>query len=192
MYENPLAQAICAWDGNFTYGELEFLSTSLAHRLTSEGVQGTRVPLLFEKSKWMPVAALAVMKAGGGSIAIDTNQPEARCRSILAHANSLVALGSPQNNSLAEKICESIIVIIVDDSQHWQTFCNPKLPIVQPSSILYVNFTSGTTGTAKGAINTHQGLCSSITYQQKALGFSNTSRVLDFASYAFDASWWNV
>jgi non-ribosomal peptide synthetase component F len=58
-------QAICAWDGNFTYGELDDLSSRLAGRLVTELDISPEVfvPLCFEKSKWTIVTMLAVMKA---------------------------------------------------------------------------------------------------------------------------------
>ena len=47
----PVAQAIFAWDGDLIYGQLDNLSTRLAHHLLHLGVgPGTLVPLCFEKS----------------------------------------------------------------------------------------------------------------------------------------------
>ncbi|PVI01698.1 acetyl-CoA synthetase-like protein, partial [Periconia macrospinosa] len=53
----PEAPAICAWDGEMTYGELDELSSRLAGHLVELGVQPEEVvPLCFEKSKWTVVA----------------------------------------------------------------------------------------------------------------------------------------
>jgi non-ribosomal peptide synthetase component F len=47
----PDAPAICAWDGELTYGELDALSTKLAGHLVELGVKAEdMVPLCFEKS----------------------------------------------------------------------------------------------------------------------------------------------
>ncbi|POR38790.1 Nonribosomal peptide synthetase [Tolypocladium paradoxum] len=191
--DSPLAPAVCAWDGDLTYRQLDDLSTALAHQLADIGVAGTIVPLFFEKSMWMPVAALAVMKAGGASVAIDTKQPEERLRAIASQANSLVALSSLQNESLARRLSsKDVEVVSVGPDQKSPFSVHSSLPVVSPSDILYVVFTSGSTGTPKGAIITHRNFCSAITYQQEALGFSKTSRVFDFSSYAFDAAWCNL
>lgn len=76
--EEPSALAIQAWDGDLTYRDLDELSSRLAYNLAKKGVgPGVIVLLCFEKSMWMPVAAIAVMKAGGASAALDTaTQPE--------------------------------------------------------------------------------------------------------------------
>jgi non-ribosomal peptide synthetase component F len=47
----PDREAVCAWDGSFTYGELDQLASKLACHLRMQGVgpEG-RVALLFDKS----------------------------------------------------------------------------------------------------------------------------------------------
>lgn len=191
--EQPLAPAINAWDGDLTYGELEDLSTTLAHYLSSRGVAGTVVPLLFEKSKFMSVAALAVMKAGGASVALDIKQPLDRLCAITAQANSPIILSSEKNESLARRVTTGMNELVILGLNQQLPVSSPfRLPPVSPADILYVVFTSGTTGTPKGVAITHGNFSTAITYQQKELGFSNTSRVFDFASYAFDAAWCNL
>jgi hypothetical protein len=47
----PVKEAICAWDGTFTYSEFESVTTRLASYLQSQGVgPETMVPLCFEKT----------------------------------------------------------------------------------------------------------------------------------------------
>ncbi|UNI13948.1 NRPS [Purpureocillium takamizusanense] len=193
--EDPSSPAVCAWDGDFTYQEVEELSTALALHLVWRGVAtDMKVALLFEKSKWMAVAALGCIKAGGACMAVDTTQPEERLRSIVSQSECPIVISSVPNQELARQLgfsTDSIVVVGPDklwDSPDPQT----ALPILMPSNDLYVVFTSGSTGTPKGAINTHRGFCTAITHQQRALGFTKSSRVFDFASYAFDASWCNL
>ena len=193
--EDPSAPAICAWDGNFTYQEVEELSTALALHLVERGVGANmKVALLFEKTKWMAIAALACMKAGGACMAVDTTQPEERLRSIVSQSECPVVISSVPNQELAGQLGFSVdnIVVVGPDKPWHRGHLQPDLPTLTPSHALYVVFTSGSTGTPKGAINTHRGFCTAITHQQKALGFTKSSRVFDFASYAFDASWCNL
>ncbi|KFX97278.1 hypothetical protein V490_02860 [Pseudogymnoascus sp. VKM F-3557] len=189
--ENPSALAVAAWDGNLTYRQLEDLSTNLAYRLSEEGIAGTIVPLLFEKSMFMPVAALAVMKAGGACMAMDIKQPRERLSVIASQATSSIILSSRTNESLAFQVGAGIKEIIVVGANQSHP-AHSSLPLVSPTATLYVVLTSGTTGTPKGVLITHRNFCSAIAYQQKLLGCSNTSRVLDLASYAFDVAWSNI
>ncbi|KFY99119.1 hypothetical protein V500_01452 [Pseudogymnoascus sp. VKM F-4518 (FW-2643)] len=194
--QQPDAPAVCAWDGELTYRELDKLSTRLAHQLVGLGVRpNVIVPLCFEKSMWTAVAMLAVMKAGGASVAMDSSQPEERLRSIVQQVEPIVVVSSAANEALAGRL--SMATVLVVDAQHLaQTKGGDRgratLPTVQPSDTLYIVFTSGSTGTPKGAIITHRNFSSAIRHQQAALGFNTTSRVFDFVSYAFDVTWSNL
>lgn len=193
--QQPNAPAICAWDGNLTYHELDRLSTKLAYRLIECSVgQDTIVPLCFEKSKWVPVAMLGVMKAGGASVAMDVTQPEERLQLLIKQIDPIMILCSASKQELAARLNMGNVGV-VDEAQleNLPVACHQVLPKVEPSSKLCIVFTSGSTGTPKGAILTHSNFSSAIVHQQKALGFDSPAqlRVFDFASYAFDAAWSN-
>lgn len=54
--EHPDAEAVCAWDGSLTYGELDIAARRLAIRLARLGVgPETFVPLCFVKSVRSPL-----------------------------------------------------------------------------------------------------------------------------------------
>lgn len=190
----PQAQAVCAWDGNWTYEELDRLSTKLAHYLVSLGVSSQHIlPLLFEKSRWMPIAMLGAMKAGAASVAVDTNQPEDRLRSIITQADPIVTLSSVAKQDLSRTLTSAQNVLVNEDGLEAIPLPKGKktLPAVDPSSRLYLVFTSGSTGTPKGVIIRHSNFASAIKHQKEAQGIVPTSRVYDFASYAFDVAWAN-
>lgn len=135
---------------------------------------------------------LAVMKAGGASVALDSNQPEERLRVIVEQVHASAILSSIDNESLCRRLTESTVAVIVPETATTQnSIAKQNLPVVRPSDILYIVFTSGSTGTPKGAVITHQNFSSAIQYQQEAIGLKEKSRVFDFASYSFDAPWWN-
>lgn len=62
----PEQEAVCSWDGNFTYQTLLDCARRVASQLVGFGVgPEIIVPLCFDKSKWNVVAALGVLIAGG-------------------------------------------------------------------------------------------------------------------------------
>lgn len=206
--EQPEAPAICAWDGDLTYDELDALSNKLACRLIDLGVApGQIIPLCFEKSMLTPIAMLAVMKAKGASLALDSALPEARLRVIVEQAKSSVILSSIKNRDLVHclkasstKNCTLVYhltdektIVIIKPHFETHTFIDRQMTLSEfdASYPVYVHFTSGTTGTPKGIIISHRNICSAIEHQQKPLGIDRTSRVYDFSSYAFDLAWWN-
>jgi amino acid adenylation domain-containing protein/thioester reductase-like protein len=198
VLENPGATAVCSWDGELTYGQLDHFSTLLAGHLASSGLgigPGALVPLYFEKSMWVPAAMIAVMKAGAASVALDPALPEHRLKSVVSQLSPKAILTSKSCAKLAAKITGAPIVEVgkgtfVQIKQLFQPI--KELPIISPSSILYIVFTSGSTGTPKGVIITHSNFCSAIRHQQHQLGFESSSRVFDCVSHAFDVAWSNV
>ncbi|KAJ3498686.1 hypothetical protein NLG97_g931 [Lecanicillium saksenae] len=194
----PLSPAICAWDGELTYEQLDKFSTVLACQLLSKHVKpGDIVPLFFEKSVCMPLSVVAVMKCGGAPVALDMDQPEERLRTIVSSLSSSLAMSSTASATTARTVLpEGSIVIHVRPQLLSETVDyireDVEWPEVSPSSLLYVVFTSGSTGEPKGVMISHRNFCSAIHYQQVAQRFTADDRVFDFASYAFDASWANL
>ena len=191
--KQPKALAICAWDGDTNYSELDTISSKLAFRLIGDfGIRpGQVVPLCFEKSKWMPLAIISVMKAGGISVALDTNLPDERLQSILSQTQAKIILSSQETNKIASRLADGTVIMTIQAYIDGPPCPNThgELPTVDPAVPVYIVFTSGSTGKPKGVIISHQNASSAITYQQTALGFKGMSRVYDFASYAFDATW---
>ncbi|KAH6989025.1 hypothetical protein BKA56DRAFT_710304 [Ilyonectria sp. MPI-CAGE-AT-0026] len=193
VQRQPEAQAICAHDGSLTYCQLDALSTRLARSLVKIGVKPeVVVPVVFEKSMWTAVAVLAVMKAGGASVVLDVTQPEERLSTIMHQLEFVLVLTSPSQYKLASTLAEDITVLVVTQMHIDQLSDESELSKVEPSNALYIVFTSGSTGQPKGAIITHANFSSAHLHQAKLIGFDSGSRVLDFASYAFDMSWYNL
>ncbi|GCB24116.1 nonribosomal peptide synthetase 12 [Aspergillus awamori] len=196
--EQPTALAIHAWDGDLTYGELDHLATSLATELVKLGVSppllgpNNVVPLCFQKSKWAIVSILGVLKSGLGFVLLDPSLPESRLRSILRTVGSKTLLSSQACMEISRRLCKMAIQVGPDLStipNHMKFHSNGVSGRTQlPSSLLYAVFTSGSTGTPKGVMVSHENFCSALHYQSRLLNFTARPRVLDGASYSFDAA----
>jgi amino acid adenylation domain-containing protein len=185
---NPDAPAVASWDGCLTYKELDCLSSNLAHQLRAAGVRpGVFVPICYERCKWIPVAMLGIVKAGGAFCALEPSYPKSRLAHICQSLKSTVILmmenSAPQVHGLV------VSTITVGDSL-WahseQTLVT--LPPARPENALYTVFTSGTTGQPKGIIHEHRSFCSSAMASLEPLSIGPQDRLLHFASYAFDLS----
>ncbi|KAK3293706.1 uncharacterized protein B0H64DRAFT_466327 [Chaetomium fimeti] len=207
---HPDKVALSSWDGQWTYAELETLSTRLAHHLTSRGVEvGTIVPLCFEKNRWTIIALLAVMKAGGAFALTDpTSQPEARMRTMAEQTGARLIVASEAQSDLAGRLTppDGGEVVTVSEASlasllptpsstnplpalpPYTTTTTPPLPTIPPTSPLYIQFTSGSTGKPKGVVISHGNYTSGALPRATAVGYTSTSRVFEFASYAFDVS----
>ncbi|OQE37215.1 hypothetical protein PENCOP_c010G01994 [Penicillium coprophilum] len=192
----PDALAVCAWDGDFTYAQLSTLSDHVAHSLCAMGnPPGSSVTLLFPKSRWTCVAMLGIIKAGCAAIALDTTHPDARLRAIIRHAQPKAMICCATTRDRVSLLCDSPILQL--DNSFLEiagtiTQQDTDFPVVSPKDIVYISFTSGTTGEPKGACISHSNVRSAVHHQGKALGFHQESRVFDFAPYSFDVAWSNV
>ena len=185
----PSAPAVCAWDGELTYGELDQLATRLAGRLVDLGVgPDVLVPLCFEKSMWTTVAMLGVLKAGGAFVMLDSAIPEQRLQTLFHQIGSNLMLSSIANMALSLRLSKTVIRVGPDSTKISSLVVSPGRKSQPSSTAMYAVFTSGSTGTPKGVVLSHQNFCSALNYQLQLLGFTKDSRVLDFASYTFDVA----
>ncbi|KAL7775607.1 hypothetical protein CFE70_009451 [Pyrenophora teres f. teres 0-1] len=188
---NPTDDAIVAWDGIFTYKELDHLSKCLADILLEAGVRRTElVPICLERSAWWAVAQLGVLKAGAACISLDPNYPAARNRKILTTSLAKVIIVSNDTRNLFEG--SGLKLITLDEPSLKMrpepfTWINAREEVIS-SDPAYVVFTSGSTGSPKGIAIEHVALCTSAVNYGKALSISQSSRVLQFASCTFDVS----
>lgn len=191
MKRIPGAPAICAWDGELSYAEMDRLSGRLAAHLVSLGAgPGNMIPLCFEKSMWYPVAALAILRAGAAAVAMDSTQPEGRLKAIVTQISPKLLLASASTQELASQLSDAKVVV-VDEGHSLSWPVDPAPVNVSPSDTLYIVFTSGSTGTPKGIVTTHQNFSSAATHQASILNIREGTRVFDFVSYSFDVSWSN-
>ncbi|GFF52330.1 nonribosomal peptide synthase, putative [Aspergillus lentulus] len=188
--DNPSSSAICAWDGDFAFDELDLWSARLSTFLVHRGVgPDVFVPILFQKSRWAIVAMLGVMKAGGAFVMLDPIQPRQRLMAICKQINGPVLISHMENEHLAAMLHPKT-VILDENIINMLSTNQQSVPeaSARPDAALYAVFTSGTTGTPKGVVIEHRSYCSGAMAHIEACGMSSQTRMLQFASYSFDTS----
>ncbi|KAI0554287.1 hypothetical protein F4679DRAFT_527807 [Xylaria curta] len=194
----PDAPAICSWDGDLTYRELETLSTQIALYLTDMGItHNNAVPLVFEKSMWVIVTMLAVLKIGAMFVPIDVTQGHDRRDRIIKETGAKIILTSAQNAKLLVKSEYSVVPIGPETLSSILKAKNTTAPHrtekalearVTPASTAYIMYTSGSTGQPKGFRIDHRAISTSCFYHGRAMGFNRSTRMLQFSSFFFDVS----
>ncbi|KAF4342274.1 non-ribosomal peptide synthetase [Fusarium beomiforme] len=184
----PDAEAVCAWDGSFSYEELLSLSDRLAHRLQASGIgPEVFVPICFDKSKWVVVSMLAVLKAGGIFVPLDPTQPLFRLQSLASKVDARTILCSPQHQQMLQTVAPDLIPV---DHQLFMelTEHRDEVDCGTWSNGAYMIFTSGTTGEPKGALIQHGAIMSSALAHGPAMMMDSNTRSLQFAAFTFDVS----
>ncbi|KAI8280309.1 Nonribosomal peptide synthase atnA [Colletotrichum sp. SAR11_57] len=191
---HPGKEAVTSTLDTLSYDSLETMSSALAIHLKSVGVATTDfVPLCFEKSVWTVVAMLAVMKAGAAFVPLDPDQPISRLREIMSEIKAKVAIVSAFHSKATDL---GIATTVVADRSSLgvllQSNTTGSARLSNPENPAYVIFTSGSTGTPKGVVISHSAFASGATAHGKALGITSDHRVLQFSSYTFDASLFEI
>ncbi|KAL2831864.1 hypothetical protein BJY01DRAFT_260379 [Aspergillus pseudoustus] len=185
----PESPAIAAWDGSFTYGELDALSTQLASILTLLCVKPESfVPICMDKSRWTTVAVLGVLKAGGAFALLDPAHPVSRLRTLCEDLGASLVLTCSTQRERCMGIANALVVERLCEAWFPTTTTDTRPTEVSPANALYVAFTSGSTGKPKGTVIEHRAYASGARDHLPIFEINHTSRVLQFSSYAFDVS----
>ncbi|OYE00080.1 non-ribosomal peptide synthetase, partial [Nostoc sp. 'Peltigera membranacea cyanobiont' 232] len=184
----PDAVAVVFENQQLTYHELNCRANQLAHYLRSLGVGAdVLVGICVERSLEMVVGLLGILKAGGAYVPLDSEYPKERLSFMLEDAQVSILLTQQQ---LIDRLPEYQAKLICLDevwSEILQNKQNNPIQVVTSTDLANVIYTSGSTGKPKGVMVEHSGLCNLAQAQIQAFGLSSDSRVLQFASFSFDA-----
>ncbi|MEA5623267.1 amino acid adenylation domain-containing protein [Nostoc sp. UHCC 0251] len=189
----PDAVAVVFENEQLTYHQLNTQANQLAHYLRSLGVGAdVLVGLCVERSLLIAIALLAILKAGGAYVPLDPEYPTERLSYILEDTQVPVLLTQKQ---LLDKLPPNQAKLVFIDEIWSQIGDNNQENLtieVTASHLANVIYTSGSTGKPKGVMVEHKGLCNLAQAQIQTFGVDSSSRVLQFASFNFDASIWEV
>ena len=171
-----------------TYRELNSRANQLAHYLRFLGVETeVIVGLCVERSLEMIVALMGILKAGGVYLPLDPEYPPERLQFMLE--DSQVSLLLTQGLLVDKLPNHRAKTLFLED--FWQEIDqnsqNNLTKVVRASNLANVIYTSGSTGKPKGVMVEHKGLCNLALAQIQAFAVYSQSRVLQFASFSFDA-----
>nr|BFE75845.1 hypothetical protein GCM10020092_091460 [Actinoplanes digitatis] len=173
---HPDAVAVTAGETALTYAELESRANRLAHELIARGVRReSRVAVILPRGADLIVALLAVVKAGGCYVPVDTGAPASRQEYILADADPVCVIGEGG--------------IAVDARTRPDT--RPAVDL-SPDNAAYVIYTSGSTGKPKGVVVTHRDVRALFAAAERLFDFGADDVWTMFHSYAFDFSVWEL
>ena len=185
----PDAVAVVFENQQLTYRELNDRANQLACYLQTLGVKPeVLVGICVERSLEMIIGLLGILKAGGAYVPLDSAYPQDRLSFMLSDSHLAVLLTQEKLVANLPEYAGQVIRLDAD----WQVMSKESYRNtdsgVQPSNLAYVIYTSGSTGKPKGVLVAHQGLCNLASALIRRFHVQPDSRVLQFASFSFDAS----
>ncbi|HST59426.1 MAG TPA: amino acid adenylation domain-containing protein, partial [Longimicrobium sp.] len=186
----PDAPALSMGGRTVSYAEMEARANRLARHLAARGVgPETLVGLVAERTPETVIHTLAILKAGAAYLPLDSAYPAERLRYMLEDSRAgfvLTGNGLPAGLSAGDGLA---VVDTRAEAERIETLSASAL--TAPSGVTglaYVIYTSGSTGRPKGVAVTHRGLANLVAWQQARMGLRAGDRLLQFASYSFDAA----
>ncbi|MFH0901105.1 MAG: amino acid adenylation domain-containing protein, partial [Pseudomonadota bacterium] len=179
-----------------TYAELDERANRLACYLRKLGVGPEAVVgICVERSLEMVVGILGVLKASGAYLPMDPRYPEERLAFMMDDAGISVLLTQAKLEPVLPASSRRQVRRVAID-RDWPEIAqeppgSPRSEAV-PDNLAYVIYTSGSTGRPKGTLLCHRGVCNLVADQSRIVPLDPADRVLQCASFGFDASVWEI
>ncbi len=199
LFEQAAARApesvAIVWEGQqWTYAELNERANQLAHYLRRLGV-GPEAPvgIYVERSLEMILAVLAVLKAGGAYVPLDPIHPPERLATICQDAGIAVLLTQARlEGRLSLPTAEGVphppvVRLDADWAEVSRESSQNPVNLSRPEHLVYVVYTSGSTGQPKGVMVEHGNLRHAYHGWQQLYQLGQKQlRHLQMASFSFD------
>ena len=181
----PDAPAVRFGDEVLSFADLDRRSATLAGRLAAMGAgPGGIVAVALERSAHLPVALLAVLRAGAGYLPLDPDHPPERIARIMAQARPVAVLTS---DDLAGLFAPDAPLLCVAD---WPQSGTAPAGRPAPGDMAYVIFTSGSTGEPKGVVIEHRAIVNRLLWMADHYAVTPADRILQKTPATFDVSVW--
>ncbi|MBW4592864.1 MAG: amino acid adenylation domain-containing protein [Brasilonema angustatum HA4187-MV1] len=194
--KNPHNIALVFESQSITYQQLNQKANQLAHYLIQnyQIKPDTLISISIERSLEMIIGVLGILKAGGAYVPTDPNYPTERIQFMLEDSGTSVLLTQSflLDQLPLSDLKNSCQVICLDEETFAEESTDNPSPKSTPDDLAYVIYTSGSTGRPKGVMISHRGLVNMTLAIDQVLQIQPQSRLLQFASFSFDASIWEI
>ncbi len=188
---SPGLPSVVCRETEWSYADLNRRAGRLALALREHhGVKrGDRIAVLVDRSEWLALAFIGVMKAGAVYLPIDPTYPRDRISFMLqdSQCSTVLTDRNNRNNPILEG--RDVVDIQALDSM---PLGEPISVATTASDLAYVIYTSGSTGQPKGVMIEQGGAANLAHWHRRTLEISEQDRVLQFAPSSFDASVWEM
>ena len=188
--------ALVDYKKSLTYGDYLNYSEHVAYYLIKRNLFKKPVAVMMDKSVQAIISFLGVAISGNYYSVIDDKMPQNRIEKILDTFQPAVILYDKKNEKKAKMLFESYGTDIISydeiqdcvlTAENREEIINTERKIID-TDILYVLFTSGSTGIPKGVIITHKSVIDYTEWASETFNFDHYSRFGNQAPLYFDNS----
>lgn len=211
----PGATALSFNGERVTYAQLNAMSNRIAQSIIRlEASPGRPLAVMLDTGVQQIAAILGGLKSGRPFVCLDPKYPAARINRILQDADPSCLISDSLCMSahlgvvrqFMEAGAEKVIISLSDrkaegagidlatcylDLVEEQSSNNPNL-VIDPSDSAYLAYTSGSSGSPKGIVQSHAAFCQFIEWQSRQFKIGDKGRVAQWASISYDASYCEI
>ena len=211
QFPNNVALTIESSSKEFTYAQLDNLASKISCEIISkireekrendggdDSSSSSLVAIMMGRDVGFIAAILGILKAGLTYVPVDPAFPPNRQSYIFNQSKCKLLITDSEMYESALKLgvsfpprllieSDTAELTISSDKENSLAHNKPNDNIIA-SPLVYVLYTSGSTGNPKGVMVTHEGLINVITWFAKTLQISQRNRILGLTTFCFDIS----
>ncbi|MEM9547321.1 MAG: amino acid adenylation domain-containing protein [Bacteroidota bacterium] len=173
--KTPDAIALVYEDRQLSYQELDSRTDKLAAYLMQKQqiLPGAFVSIKLERSEWLLISIIAVLKSGAAYVPLDLNYPKERIEWIEKDSDCQLTIDQ----------------VLIDHYLNEEVELEGYNPIsIDAQTTAYIIYTSGSTGTPKGVPLTHANAVALLEWSREEYAQTDFNVILAATSHCFDLS----
>ncbi|WP_431809072.1 amino acid adenylation domain-containing protein [Brevibacillus agri] len=189
--QRPEDIAVVFGEQSLTYKQLHAQSNQIAHALHQRGIgEGDVVVVMAERSLELITGLLGVLKAGAAYTPVDPGYPAERLRYLLRHSQAKLLL---VQRAVQDRIADTDAEVVAVEDLLAAKWPSDSLPLpYDPERLMYVLYTSGSTGNPKGAMIRAHAFVNLLHWYTREFSLGENDRMLLIASASFDLAQKNL
>ena len=185
LYPDRIATS--APSGQLSYREVDEQANQLAHYLRSLKVREDHlIGMACPRDERLPIALLAIQKAGAGYVPLDPDYPVDRLSYMIEHSQLQLVVGT--HETLSREAFQKVNKIAIDHNESWwQGQPRTRLNLAHQSNrTCYVIYTSGSTGKPKGVELPQSAVVNFLQAMQRNPGIKKEDVLVAVTTMSFD------
>ncbi|MDN3492157.1 non-ribosomal peptide synthetase [Winogradskyella bathintestinalis] len=173
-------------NSEISYKDFEIQVNQLTHCLFEEGVKpGTITAVALPRSIELVISLVAIMQCGAAYLPLDPSYPQQRLDFMMKDSEAEILISSEKIRLKLDAIPKQLTIehLFSDLSKY---SASPTNTAVDIDKMVYLLYTSGSTGNPKGVQVTHRNLVNFLYSMLEKPGIQETDRLLSITTISFD------
>ncbi|HWV69858.1 non-ribosomal peptide synthetase, partial [Chitinophaga sp.] len=182
----PAHTAVISEHEKLSYAGLDQASDRVANYLISKGAGRNKVvAVMLDRSPEMLIWIYGILKTGAAYLPVNTKLPQGKVEFLLKDSEAVLLVTRQHFKQSIDKMIETVLL---DDDPHLAFSTDAPGVAISRNDLMYVMYTSGSTGDPKGVMVEHQSVVNLLYGLDRIFPFTEDDVYLVKTPYYFDVS----